>query len=154
MLAAGSQAPAFSLRCGPYRETTLDDYRGKRLVVVFYVADWHPVCTGQLVRYRELLPELERFGAELVAISADTVWSHAAFASAYQLPFPLLSDDQPHSKTAQTCGVMGAQRGLLVIDTDSTVAWSAIFPEAIDPGVDGVLTALEALNTSKEGITT
>ena len=52
MLAAGSQAPAFSLRCGPYRETTLDDYRGKRLVVVFYVADWHPVCTDQLLRYR------------------------------------------------------------------------------------------------------
>ena len=58
MLAAGSQAPAFSLRCGPYRETTLDDYRGKRLVVVFYVADWHPVCTGQLLRYREIVERL------------------------------------------------------------------------------------------------
>src|SRR5205823_3170820 len=118
MLAAGSPAPAFSLRCGPYRETTLDDYRGKRLVVVFYVADWHPVCTGQLLRYRKLLPELQRLGAELAAVSADTVWSHAAFAHAYRLPFPLLSDEQPRSKTAQTCGVMGAQRGLLVIDTD------------------------------------
>src|SRR5438552_950926 len=136
MLAPGSQAPPFSLRYGPYRETTLDDYRGKRLVVVFYVADWHPVCTGQLLRSREPLPELQRLGAELAAVSADTVWSHAEFVRAYQLPFPLLSDDQPRSKTAQTCGVMGDQRGLLVIDTHSTVAWSAIFPEAIDPGVD------------------
>ena len=149
MLAAGSQAPAFSLRCGPYRETTLDDYRGKRLVVVFYVADWHPVCTGQLVRYRELLPELERLGAELIAISADTVWSHAAFASAHHLPFPLLSDDRPRGKTARQYCVIGARRGLLVLDTNGTIAWNAGFPAAIDPGADGVLTAVEALNNAR-----
>src|SRR5438093_733877 len=143
MLAAGSQAPGFKLRQGAYRDTTLEDYRGKRLVVVFYVADWHPVCTGQLLRYRELLPELKPLGAELVAISSDTVWSHAAFASAYQLSFPLLSDDRPRGKTAQWYGVMGAKRGLFVIDIDGTIAWCAVFPEAIDPGVDGVLTALE-----------
>ena len=131
MLAAGSQAPAFSLRCGPNRETTLDDYRGKRLVVVFYVADWHPVCTGQLLRYRELLPELQRLGAELVAISADTVWSHAAFASAYQLPFPIVSDDRPRCRTARAYGVMGAKRGLVVIDTNGTIAWNAVFPAAL-----------------------
>ena len=154
MLAAGSQAPAFSLRCGPYRETTLDDYHGNRLVVVFYVADWHPVCTGQLLRYRDILPELQRLGAELVAISADTVWSHVAFASAYQLPFPIVSDDRPRCRTARAYGVMGAKRGLVVIDTNGTIAWNAVFPAAIDPGVDGVLTALEALSTSKEGTTT
>ena len=154
MLAAGSQAPGFKLRQGAYRDTTLEDYRGKRLVVVFYVADWHPVCTGQLLRYRELLPELKPLGAELVAISSDTVWSHAAFASAYQLPFPIVSDDRPPCRTARAYGVMGAKRGLVVIDTNGTIAWNAVFPAAIDPGVDGVLTALEALNTSKEGITT
>ena len=49
---------------------------------------------------------------------------------------------------------MGAKRGLVVIDTNGTIAWNAVFPAAIDPGVDGVLTALEALNTLKEGITT
>src|SRR5919202_7111110 len=111
MLIAGSQAPAFRLRCTQYRDITLDDYRGKRLIVAFYVADWHPVCTAQLQRYRELLPELQRLGAELVAISAGTVWSHAAFASAYQPPFPLPSDDRPPGKTARAYGVLGAHDG-------------------------------------------
>src|SRR5207249_205011 len=74
MIGAGSRAPAFTLRCGQYRDATLGDYRGKRLVLAFYVADWHPVCTGQLQRYGQLLPELQGLGAELVAISADTVW--------------------------------------------------------------------------------
>jgi peroxiredoxin len=143
MIAAGSQAPAFRLRHSQYRDVTLDDLRGKRLVVVFYVADWHPVCTSQLLRYCELLAELQRLGANLVAISADSIWSHTAFASAYQLPFPPLSDDCPRGNTAHAYGVKGAERGLCVIDTEGTIAWSATFPDAIDPGVDGVLTALE-----------
>jgi peroxiredoxin len=62
MLAAGSQAPAFRLPCGQYHEATLDDYRGKQLVVVFYVADCHPVCTGQLLRYRELFARIAAIG--------------------------------------------------------------------------------------------
>ena len=91
----------------------------------------------------------ERLGAELIAISADTVWSHAAFASAHQLPFPLLSDDRPRGKTARRYCVIGARRGLLVIDTNGTIAWNAVFPAAIDPGADGVLTAVEALNNAR-----
>jgi peroxiredoxin len=151
MLVAGSHAPTFKLKCSQYRATTLEDYRGKRLILAFYVADWHPVCTAQLQRYRELLPDLQRLSAELVAISADTVWSHAAFASAYQLPFPLLSDDRPRGRTARAYGVreaprQGGRRGLCLIDTDGTIAWSAAFPEAVDPGADGFLTALEALS--------
>jgi len=143
MIAAGSQAPAFRLRHSQYHDVALDDFAGKRLVVVFYVADWHPVCTRQLLRYCELLPELRRLGAKLVAISADTIWSHTAFASAYQLPFALLSDDCPRGNTAQAYGVKGAERGLCVIDTEGTIGWTATFPDAIDPGVDGVLNALE-----------
>ena len=120
-------------------------------MLVFYVADWHPVCTGQLERYRDLAPELARLGADLVAISADTVWSHTAFARAHALPFALLSDDDPRGATARAYGVYDAQRersrrALFVIDAAGAIAWSAAFPEALDPGVDGVLTALEALD--------
>jgi peroxiredoxin len=157
MLMVGCQAPTFRLRCSQYRDVTLEDYRGKRLIVAFYVADWHPVCTAQLQRYRDLLPDLQQLGAELVAISADTVWSHAAFARAHQLPFPLLSDDRPRGKTARAYGVLdahqrGARRGLCLIDTTGRIAWSAAFPEAVDPGVHGVLTALEARRGSPEHV--
>ena len=120
-------------------------------MLAFYVADWHPVCTGQLERYRDFGPDLERLGTGLLAISADTVWSHAAFARAHRLPFPLLSDDAPRGAMARAYGVYDAQkelprRALFVVDAAGTIAWSASFPEALDPGIDGVLTALEALD--------
>ena len=149
-LAAGTPAPDFALRCSQHCAATLDDYRGRPLVLAFYVADWHPVCTGQLERFRDSDPDLERLGADLVAISADTLWSHAAFARAHRLTFPLLSDDAPRGAIARTYGVYDAQkelprRALFVVDAAGTIAWSACFPESLDPGIDGVLTALEAL---------
>jgi peroxiredoxin len=149
-LAAGSTAPPFALRCSQHCAATLDDYRGKPLVLVFYVADWHPVCTAQLERYRDLAPELERLGADLVAISPDTFWSHAAFARAHRLPFLLLSDDTPRGAIARAYGVYDARkelprRGLFVVDSAGTVAWGGAYPEALDPGIDDVLTALETL---------
>ena len=119
-------------------------------MVVFYVADWHPVCSSQLATYRDLCPELTRLGAHLVAISADTVWSHAAFSHAHQLPFPLLADDCPRGNTARAYGEYDAprqatRRALFVLDATSTITWSAVFPDVVDPGADGILTALEGL---------
>jgi peroxiredoxin len=129
---------------------TLDDFRGRPLLLVFYVADWHPVCTAQLERLRDIHPELEPLGAGLVAISADTLWSHVAFARAHGLPFPLLADDHPRGAVARAYGAYDAaadrpRRALFVVDARGTVAWSAAFPDIVDPGVDGPLTALEAL---------
>src|SRR5688572_18656333 len=91
-IAAGARAPAFALPCAPHCTATLDDFRGRRLVLAFYVADWHPVCEAQLALYQELLPELERLGAAIVALSTDSGWSHAAFARSLGLGFPLLAD--------------------------------------------------------------
>ena len=137
------------LRCGLHCDAALYDYRGKPLVVAFYVADWHPVCTTQLERYGDLTPQLERLNTSLVAISADTVWSHAAFTRVHRFPFPLLADDAPRGATARAYGVYDAvraapARALFVLDADGRVTWSASFPEAVDPGVDGILSALEA----------
>jgi peroxiredoxin len=149
-LPAGDRAPGFTLRCSQYRDVRLRDYRGRPLVVVFYVADWHPVCSAQLARYRDLHPDLTRLGADILAISSDTVWSHVAFAHAQQLSFPLLADHRPQGKIARAYGVFdtrrqAAERALFVIDPFGTIAWSAVFPDAVDPGLDGILTALEGL---------
>jgi peroxiredoxin len=147
-LAPGTPAPHFTLRCAPHRATTLADFRGRPLVLAFYVADWHPVCRAQLGLYQALLPEFERLGAALVAVSADTVWSHAAFARSLGLRFPLLADRAPHGAVASAYGVydsagQSARRGLFVVDGRGVVRWTAVFPEAINPGADGALTALE-----------
>ena len=119
-------------------------------MLVFYVADWQPVATAQLGLYQELLPHLEHLGAALVGISIDATWSHQEYARAIGLTFPLLSDAAPPGDVARAYGVYVApngrtQRALFVIDQDGIVRWSATFPDAVNPGADGVLSALEEL---------
>ena len=82
--------------------------------------------------------------------TTDTVWSHAAFANAHHLPFELLVDDHPRGKTGRAYGVydprrQATRRALFVIDATGTITWSAVFPDVVDPGADGILTALEGL---------
>jgi hypothetical protein len=117
--------------------------------VAFYVADWHPVCSAQLARYSELTTELQQLGAELVAISVDSVWSHMAFANARQLQFhcPTIGPEaRLRGRMASTTpvGRLPSVRSLLSTHLGKIV-WSAVFPDAVDPGVDGILTALEGL---------
>ena len=147
-------APSFALSDTPYSRLALDDLRGRDVVVVFYVADWHPVATAQLARYQELLPELDRRGAAVVGISTDATWSHESYARELGITFPLLADDSPPGAVARVYGVHApetgrSRRALFVIDAGRVVCWSAVFPEAIDPGLDGVLSALERLGAER-----
>ena len=119
-------------------------------MLVFYVADWQPVARAQLGLYQELLPHLERLDAVVLGISIDGTWSHQEFARSIGLSFPLLSDDAPRGSVAHAYGVHAAETGqskraLFVIDRDGIVRWWATFPDAVNPGVDGVLSALEQL---------
>jgi len=149
-LPAGSPAPAFMLHDTPHSRVALEDFRGRAVVLVFYVADWHPVAADQLAAYQELLSDFERFDARLLGISVDATWSHAAFAHATRITFPLLADDEPPGAVARAYQVYvpetgRSRRALFVIDPEGLVRWSATFPDMLNPGVDGVLAALEAL---------
>lgn len=149
-LAVGAVAPDFALRDAPHSRVLLGDYRGRALVLVFHVADWHPVASAQLRRYQELLPDLDRLAASVVGISVDATWSHAAFARSLGLSFPLLADDEPPGAIARAYGVLEpesgrSRRAVFVVDRMGLVRWRAAVPDRVDPGVDGVLSALEAL---------
>ena len=149
-LTVGAAAPPFALSDTPFSRLALDDLRGRDIIVVFYVADWHPVAAAQLARYQELLREFERRGVAVVGISTDTTWSHESFARAHGITFALLADDSPPGAVAGLYGVHvpetgRSRRALFVIDVDGVVCWGAVFPDALDPGVDGVLSALERL---------
>jgi peroxiredoxin len=155
-LAPGTPAPDFALRAAPYRTVTLADFGGRSLILVFYIADWHPVCSGQLALYQDLLPEFRHLGAEVVGISADHLWAHGAFARTYGLSFPLLADNLPRGKIARRYGVFTPRTGaccraVFVIDGDGVIRWSAAFPEAINPGADGIFTILEVLSNKASG---
>ncbi|MCL4299886.1 MAG: redoxin domain-containing protein [Anaerolineae bacterium] len=153
-LPAGMIAPDFRLQRTPHQTVALSSFRGQPVILAFYVADWHPVCTDQLALYQEFLPEFQPFNAILLGISGDSPWSHLAFARDYRLTFPLLSDSQPKGAVAQAYGVYRPQEGLseralFVIDAVGIIRWSYLAPVCVNPGVDGILTALEKLTTKQ-----
>jgi peroxiredoxin len=104
ILTAGTTAPEFSLHVTPDQKLSLSELRGKPGVLAFYPADWSPVCGDELSVFNEILPELLKYKAELVAISVDGAWCHDAFAKHKHLHFPLLSDFEPKGETARAYG--------------------------------------------------
>jgi peroxiredoxin len=149
-LASGSTAPDFTLPSTPDQSVSLSEFRGRPVVLVFYPEDWSPVCSDQLVLYQELLPEFQRYDAEVLGISVDGIWSHLAFAKDRNLHFPLLSDFEPKGEVSRTYQVYRStdgtsERALFVIDADGVVQWSYVSPVGINPGADGILAALEDL---------
>ena len=150
ILPAGTPAPEFSLHVTPDQKLSLSELRGKPVILAFYPADWSPVCGDQMALYNEILPEFQKYGAELVGISVDGVWCHAAFAEARHLHFPLAADFEPKGEIAKSYGAYReedgvTERALFVIDRSGVIAWSYCSPIAINPGAEGILEALEAL---------
>jgi peroxiredoxin len=150
ILSAGTTAPEFTLRATPDQTVGLKEFRGRNVILAFYPADWSPVCSDQLALYNELLDEFARFNAQLLAISVDGIWSHAALARERRYHFPLLSDFEPKGEVARAYGVYDekdgvAQRALFVIDGDGVIQWSYLSPMGVNPGAAGIIKALEAL---------
>lgn len=121
---------------------------------MFYPGDWEPVSSEQLCLYEEHLPDLQRFDAALVAISVDSVWSHAAYGRELGLTFPLLSDFQPRGQTSRAYHVYREEKGrsgraLFVLDREGTVRWSRRLPINLNPGVHGILSTLESLQVTR-----
>ncbi len=153
-LGPGTPAPDFTLHSTPDQTVSLRDFRGRPVILAFYPADWSPVCGDQMALYNEILPEFQRFGAELLGISVDGVWCHLAFAQSRRLHFPLLADFEPKGAVARRYGVYRegdgtTERALFVLDGDGTVRWSDVAPIGVNPGADGILRALEALETPR-----
>jgi peroxiredoxin len=150
ILPPGSVAPDFILASAPDRKLALSELRGTRVILAFYPADFSPVCGDQMALYNETLDEFRKLDAQLLGISVDSVWCHAAFAAARHLKFPLLADFEPKGSVAKQYGVYDAEAGtseraLFVIDAQGVVRWSYLSPMGVNPGADGILDALEGM---------
>jgi peroxiredoxin len=150
ILPAGAPAPDFALNATPNQTLRLSELRGRPVILVFYPADWSPVCGDQVALYNEILPEFREHGAEILGISVDGVWCHAAFSHDRNLHFPLLADFEPKGAVARAYGAYRAEdgtseRALFVIDADGIIRWSYCSPIAVNPGADGILSALESI---------
>ena len=155
ILSPGSPAPDFALNSTPDQKVSLKDFRGRPVILAFFPADWSPVCGDQMALYNEILPEFQRFNAELLGISVDGIWCHLAFARDRKLRFPLLSDFEPKGGVASAYGAYRAhdgttERALFVIDAEGIIRWSYLSPVGVNPGAEGILSALEALSQNEK----
>src|SRR5438105_13094016 len=99
--------------------------------------------------YNEILPEFQRYRAELLGISVDGAWCHLAFAQHRRLHFPLLADFEPKGAVARSYGVYRdgdgtSERALFVLDGNGVIRWSYCSPIGVNPGADGILKALDS----------
>lgn len=150
ILEQGKKAPDFTLNVTADQTLSLEDFRGKPLIIAFYPADWSPVCSDQMVLYNEILPEFKKYNANIVGISVDGVWCHDAFMKQNNIHFPLLADFEPKGEVAKKYGAYKekngvCERALFVLDKDGTITWSYLSPTGENPGADGILEALEKL---------
>jgi peroxiredoxin len=154
-LPVGTLAPDFTLPDTPHTRAALHELYGYPVVLVFYPMDWEPVSREQLRLYHDYGEEFAGFGARVLGISTDHVYSHEAFARDAQIRFPLLADVEPRGACARQYGVYRDFRGVsaranFVLDGQGIVRFSKAYPDLLNPGVDELLTTLETLAQEKK----
>lgn len=155
MLNPRTVAPDFELYAKPDQKLKLSELRGKKVVLVFYPADWSPVCSDELTIYNEAAKLFEKYNAQVVGISVDSKWSHTAFSEQHHYHFPLLADFEPKGKVARLYESYDEENGLCkrsiyLIDEEGKIVWNYLSPVGVNPGVDGVLDALDQLKNDKK----
>lgn len=154
MLPIGTTAPEFELYAAPDQKLRLDDLRGRKVILAFYPADWSPVCGSQMNLYNEMEEFFAKYDAQLLGISVDSRWCHAAYSEQNGFYFPLLADFEPKGQVSRLYEAYNedageCNRALYVIDEEGVIIWSYLSPIDQNPGADGILQALENSETLK-----
>lgn len=129
-LEVGDVAPEFALPDGEGKLMRLADFRGQRVVLYFYPRDNTPGCTKEACGFRDAYADYLANGAIVLGISTDNAKSHTKFAQKFDLPFPLLCDENAQVATAyESYGLkkfmgkeyMGVSRSTFVIGADGRI---------------------------------
>ncbi len=148
MISAGEQAPDFTLPDQGGQEVSLSDFKGHRVLLVFYPLDFSPVCSDQLTLYRDIAPQLKEAGVTPLGISVDSAFAHKAFQDHLGIDTTLLADFEPKGAVASAYGAYldGAghsNRSLVLIDAEGKVEWVHETSTPLDiPGPNLILDAL------------
>jgi peroxiredoxin len=148
-LQKGDVAPEFALPATPDQIVRLAEIQGP-VVLIFYPADWSPVCGDELSMFEAAVGLFAGYGAQLIGVSVDSSWCHLAYKADRKLSFPLLADFHPKGAVARSYGVFRddddtTERAIFVLDAQHNVA-CYVSPVGISPGVNGALRAVEALS--------
>jgi peroxiredoxin len=148
MIAAGERAPDFTLRDQDGEDVSLADFRGKKVLLVFYPFDFSSFCSDQLSVYQDIKPQLAQSGVEMLGISVDHSFAHKAFQEKLGIDTTLLADFEPKGEVARAYGsyvdaVGMANRTLVLIDEEGEVEWAHESPSLGEaPPPDVILDAL------------
>jgi peroxiredoxin len=151
-LTVGSKAPAFTLVDTERKPRTLDEFLGKKTVMVFYPGAFTGVCTKEMCSFRDSLAAFNSMNAQVVGISVDSPFANKAFGEQNKINYPLLSDYTKavsaqytglYDAFAGLAGYTAAKRSVFVLDATGVVkyAWISENPGA-EPNYDEVKKAL------------
>ena len=137
ILAEGDTAPSFEMPATSGRMVSLNEYKGKPFILYFYPKADTPGCTKEACAFQEALPQLEKFGLDVIGVSPDKIKPIEKFAAKYGLTFPMASDEG--HEVAERYGTwveksmygrkyMGMERSTFLIGADGKVlkAWRKI----------------------------
>jgi peroxiredoxin len=150
MIAAGEPAPEFTLRDQTGQKVSLSDFRGRKVLLVFYPLDFSPVCSDQLSVYQEVKPEIEAKGVAMIGISVDSGFAHKAFQELLGIDTQLLADFEPKGEVARAYGAYieragTANRSLVLVDEQGVVEWAYESPTPLEiPGANLIFDALRS----------
>jgi peroxiredoxin Q/BCP len=152
---AGSKAPNFTLPSQSGEMVSLEDFIDtKPVVLYFYPKDDTPGCTKQACAFRDDYEEFGKLDAEVIGISSDSVESHRRFASRYNLPFTLLSDEggkvRSLYRVPSTFGLFPG-RVTYVIDKEGVVRHVFSSQLGVEQHVEEALKALQSISSGTEG---
>jgi peroxiredoxin Q/BCP len=130
MVREGNKAPAITLKDQDGTKVTLNDFKGKNVVLYFYPKDNTSGCTKEACNFRDDFPKFGKLNAVILGVSPDSVESHKKFSGKYDLPFKLLSDEKKEivekygvwkEKSMYGRKYMGVERSTFIIDKDGKV---------------------------------
>ncbi|HZD32438.1 MAG TPA: redoxin domain-containing protein [Candidatus Angelobacter sp.] len=158
-LQVGDEAPDFDVPAvigNIKQQVKLSDYRGKQnVVLVFYPADWTPVCSAELPAFNAELEKFQGYNAAVIGMSVDSIPSHIAWQKKEigVLSLPLASDFYPHGAVATKYGILRegepvagiSERAVFVVDKKGKIAYAKVHPIDRQPDTEEVFAVLRKL---------
>jgi len=130
MINVGKRVKNFTLPATGNQDISLNDFKGRSLIIYFYPKDNTPGCTREGQDFRDLYPRFVDAGADILGVSRDSVRTHENFKKKHDFPFELLSDgeeilcklfDVIHEKKLYGRTYMGIERSTFLIDPDGVL---------------------------------
>jgi len=149
-LMVGKEVPLFSAQAyykGEFKDISLDDYKGKWVVLFFYPLDFTFVCPTELIEMSKRASEFEKRGVQVLSVSVDSVYSHEAWCKDIgALNFPMIAD--LNKTITEDYGVLHddgvAFRGTFIIDDKQVLKAMTVHDLPLGRSVDETLRVLDA----------